>query len=73
MLPSGSVRLAVTGTPTRGCVRDSVTTPTSSSLVTVTFTSMVSAVAVDVGGPHRYFVYVVRVGVRRASRSPASP
>ena len=39
MLPSGSVRLAVTAIPTRGCVLDRVTTPSSSSFVTVTFTS----------------------------------
>ena len=40
MLPSGSLRLAVTGTPTRICVLDRVTTPSSFSFMTVTFTAI---------------------------------
>ena len=45
MLPSGSLRLAVTGTTNpNGCVLDSLTVPSSSSFSTVTFTAIVAPI-----------------------------
>ena len=65
MLPSGSVRLAVTGTPTRGWVRDSVTTPASSNVGDCDLYGHGAAVAVGIGGHNCYLVYVVRVRISR--------
>ena len=41
-LPSGSVSVAVTAAPTTGLLRDRLTLPGSSTLVTVTFTVALS-------------------------------